>query len=178
MIRAAREHIGESTELGERTVAELVLDAQSGSRDAFGEIFKRFERAVFGWVFARLKNHSEAQEVTQEVFIHAFEKLHQLREPKAFAGWLRQTAYHMAINHAVRKPPTVATEPETMEARCVETRTPLAEALAPERQSQVRAGIARLRELDRATLEAFYDQGHSLIEMSDEFNAPIGTIKR
>jgi RNA polymerase sigma-70 factor (ECF subfamily) len=32
--------------------------------------------------------------------------------------------------------------------------------------------------MDRATLEAFYVHGHSLVEMSAQFDAPLGTIKR
>ena len=74
--------------------------------------------------------------------------------------------------------PAIPTEPETMEANCVEYVTPLSVVLQGERHSQVRAGLSRLRELDRETLEAFYVKGHSLIEMSDEFDAPLGTIKR
>ena len=35
-----------------------------------------------------------------------------------------------------------------------------------------------MRELDRETLVAFYVKGRSLLEMSDEFDAPLGTIKR
>ena len=42
----------------------------------------------------------------------------------------------------------------------------------------MRAGLNRLRALDRETLEAFYVRGQSLLEMSDEFDAPLGTIKR
>ena len=51
-------------------------------------------------------------------------------------------------------------------------------ALASERQSQVRAGLRQLGELDRDTLVAFYVEGQSLIEMSEEFRSPVGTIKR
>ena len=47
-----------------------------------------------------------------------------------------------------------------------------------ERRSQVRAGLGRLGELDRDTLVAFYVQGQSLVEMSQEFRSPVGTIKR
>ena len=39
-------------------------------------------------------------------------------------------------------------------------------------------GLDRLRELDRRTLIAFYVEGQSLKQMSDEFDSPIGTIKR
>ena len=42
----------------------------------------------------------------------------------------------------------------------------------------IRDGIDRLGALDQQTLQAFYLQSKSLIEMSDEFDAPVGTIKR
>ena len=72
----------------------------------------------------------------------------------------------------------MTSEQETLEANCVEDVTPLATVLQGERSSQVRDGLARLRDLDRETLEAFYVKGQSLTEMSDEFEAPLGTIKR
>ena len=56
--------------------------------------------------------------------------------------------------------------------------TPHASAVADERARFVRDGLGRLRAMDRDTLVAFYVRGQSLIEMSDHFDAPIGTIKR
>ena len=47
-----------------------------------------------------------------------------------------------------------------------------------ERDAQLNEGLENLRELDRETLKAFYVDGQSLNEMSDEFDAPLGTIKR
>lgn len=50
--------------------------------------------------------------------------------------------------------------------------------LNDEQAEQLRAGIGRLRDLDRDTLTAFYFQGQSLQEMSARFGSPVGTIKR
>ena len=158
--------------------SQLVLAAQSGDRQAFGQLFERFERTVFAISLRRMRDFNEAQELTQDVFVQAMTKLTQLREPERFAGWLRSITHRMAINRMVRKGPAIPTEPESMEANCVEHVTPLAVVLQMERKTQVRAGLSRLRELDRETLEAFYVKGHSLIEMSNEFDAPLGTIKR
>ncbi|MEE2706570.1 MAG: ECF-type sigma factor, partial [Planctomycetota bacterium] len=55
---------------------------------------------------------------------------------------------------------------------------PLDNVLQRERAEEVRAGLGRLRVLDRKTLEACYVKGQSLIEMSDAFESPSGTIKR
>jgi len=158
--------------------AQLVRAAQSGDRQAFGELFERFERTVFAIALRRLGNFNEAQELTQDVFVQAMTKLDQLREPQAFAGWLRSITHRMAINRMVRRGPAIPMEPESLEANCVENATPLSLVLQNERKAEVRDGLGRLRDLDRETLEAFYVKGHSLVEMSDEFDAPLGTIKR
>ena len=61
---------------------------------------------------------------------------------------------------------------------CVERETPLSVMLGRERTDQVHQGLNRLRTLDRKTLTAFYFDGRSLVEMSAEFDSPVGTIKR
>ena len=156
----------------------LVRAAQRGDRRAFDQLVTRFERAVYTVVFRRLANHAEAQEVCQEVFIQALRKLDQLRDPRCFGGWLRSIAGRMAINRAIRRGPVTPTDSDLLDARCVEHETPLGAALAREREDQVRLGLGRLRALDRDTLVAFYFQGHSLVEMSRQFDSPVGTIKR
>jgi RNA polymerase sigma-70 factor (ECF subfamily) len=165
-------------ELIEEETTSLVIAAQAGDRDAFGRLAQRYERAVYATALRRLNNHAEAQEVAQEVFVKALEKLHQLRQPECFGGWLRSMTGRMAINRAVRKTPGVATEPHGLAATCIDRDTPLANVLAREQRSQVRAGLRRLKRTDRATLMAFYVDGQSLVEMSDRFTAPVGTIKR
>jgi RNA polymerase sigma-70 factor, ECF subfamily len=159
-------------------LAAQVRSAQRGNREAFGQLAERFQQSVYGVALRRLRNHAEAQELTQEVFVQAMRKIVQLREPECFGGWLRQITTRMAINRSLRAGPVVPTDREMLEANCVERRTPLAVALDREQASQVRAGLGRLRRMDRETLEAFYVRGQSLIEMSDEFGSPVGTIKR
>ena len=159
-------------------VTELVLAAQHGDRAAFGELFERFERHVFAVALRRLGDYAEAQELCQDVFMQAMQKIGQLRQPEAFGGWLRSITHRMAINRAVRRGPDLPTEQETLDANCIESETPLTHVLAGERRTRVRAGLNRLGELDRETLVAFYVDGQSLLEMSDQFEAPVGTIKR
>jgi RNA polymerase sigma-70 factor (ECF subfamily) len=160
------------------TVAELVLAAQRGERAAFGALFERFERHVYGIAVRRLRHHDEAEELCQDVFVQAMAKIRQLRAPECFAGWLRSITRRMAINRILRRGPTQSVDPSTLDAACVELRTPLMEALAGERGVQLKEGLSRLGALDRRTLVAFYVKGRSLLEMSAEFHAPLGTIKR
>jgi RNA polymerase sigma-70 factor (ECF subfamily) len=165
-------------DIRETTNEQLVRNARQGDNQAFGELANRFEPMVYAVCFRRLRDHAEAQEVSQDVLVKAFEKLHQLQEPAAFPGWLRSIAVRQAINRCTRRPPTILVEPHTIDRADIRHTTPVDSLLAVERKDQLHAGLDRLATLDRSTLVAFYLNGHSLIEMSDEFAAPVGTIKR
>ncbi len=160
------------------TVARLVRAAQAGDRSAQGELYERYQQMVLAVALRRLGDYGEAQELVQEVFVQALQKLDQLRTPECFGSWLRSITVRMAINRLVRGDRAVSTEPTTMEATCVESRTPEACAVEGERAACVHDGLRRLRAMDRDTLVAFYVRGQSLLEMSDQFDAPLGTIKR
>jgi RNA polymerase sigma-70 factor, ECF subfamily len=156
----------------------LVQLAQSGDREAFGELVREFESTVFAIVMRRLRNRAEAAEVTQEVFLRALRKIDQLREPEKFVGWLKRIAVRLSINRAVRRPKEVIAEPATFDFGSSAPDVAVANVLQTERAHQVRGGLDKLRPLDRETLVAFYFQGQSLKEMSARFDSPIGTIKR
>lgn len=163
--------------IDETQILHLVIRAQRGDREAFGELAREFETAVFAIVLRRLRNRSEALEVTQDVFMRALRKLPQLREPERFAGWLKRIAVRMSINRAVRRPRETCQAPESFTAISLRP-SPMDRALLTERADQVRSGLKQLRPLDRDTLLAFYFEGQSLKEMSDRFESPVGTIKR
>ena len=156
----------------------IVLRAQAGCRVSFGELVQRFESTVFAIALRRLRDRTEAAELTQDVFVQAMRKLNQLREPERFPGWLRRITVRLAINRIVRRPRVICQDPEFLGSVDATSRSPLDELVTGERADQVWGGLKRLRDLDRQTLVAFYFEGQSLIEMSDRFSSPVGTIKR
>jgi len=159
-------------------VAELVRRAQAGDREAFGALVEQFERTVHAICARRLGNRSEALELKQEVFLHILRRLDQLREPERFAGWLRQVADRMAINHATRRTALTSVEEFVLEGASGTHDNPLDALILRERADQVREALALLKPLDREVLEAFYIHGQSLVEIATRLDAPIGTIKR
>lgn len=159
-------------------IAELVHCAQDGDRLAQSSLYERYHDSALALAYRKLGNWDEAEELVQDVFIHAFDRLEQLRVPEAFGGWLRQIVRRMAINRITRRRYVVGLENEALEAATTSASTPLDEVLDSERCEQVRCGLNRLGDVDRRTLEAFYIGGQSLIEMAESFQAPIGTIKR
>jgi len=83
----------------------LVLQARAGDRDAFGELYHRFSRAVHGVLLSRVRPE-DADDLVQEVFLHAWPRLGELREPAAFGAWICTMARRRAIDHHRRARPS------------------------------------------------------------------------
>ena len=164
--------------MNETETLELVCLAQAGNREAFDQLVVRCEPMVFAVVLRRLRNRSEALEVTQDVFIQVLRKLNQLREPERFGGWLRRIAVRLAINRAVRRPRELLGDQAALGSARARNDNPFEGVVQNENAACVRDCLDRLRDLDRRTLVAFYFEGRSLQEMSAEFDSPVGTIKR
>jgi RNA polymerase sigma-70 factor (ECF subfamily) len=78
--------------------ATLVRAAQSGDRAAFGMLYEQYGRLVHGILLAYVAYH-DAEDLMQEVFLKALERLPALREPAAFSGWLLAIARRTATDH-------------------------------------------------------------------------------
>lgn len=159
-------------------ITVLVEKAKTGDREAYGELVVRFQNSVYAMALGRVRDPLEAQELAQDVFVHAMRKLPQLRDPRCFAGWLRRITARMAINRLTRKGPLFGADPEVLDAVVGHERTPEDALEVGEAVDQLREGLAELKPLDRQTLEAFYIRGRSLKQMAREFEVPTGTIKR
>lgn len=159
-------------------VTILVDKAKLGDRAAYGELVTRFQASVYAMALGRVRDPLEAQDLAQEVFVHAMRKLPQLRDARCFAGWLRQITARMAINRLTRKAPHYGLAPEALENVAGRPDQPEEHLARRESARELHAGLSRLKPLDRATLEAFYLRGHSLKKMARDFEVPTGTIKR
>lgn len=73
-------------------------DARTGDRDAYGELYRRFSGAVHAVLVARLPR-PDAEDLVQDVFLHAMTRLHELRDPAALCGWLCTIARRRAVDH-------------------------------------------------------------------------------
>jgi len=159
-------------------LAVVVRRAQRGDREAFGSLVEQFQPTVYAIALRRLGNASDALELTQEVFLHVLERIGQLREPERFAGWLRQVAVRMAINRATRRVAPPCVETGVLEAVYVPSDEPLDQLISRERARRVLEALGRLKSLDREALDAFYLRGHSLLEIAEMLEVPLGTVKR
>jgi RNA polymerase sigma-70 factor (ECF subfamily) len=77
---------------------ELIGRARSGDRAAFGQLVERHQQAVFRAAFAALRSREDAEEVAQETFISAYQKLDRFRGESSFKTWLLSIAWNRALD--------------------------------------------------------------------------------
>jgi RNA polymerase sigma-70 factor (ECF subfamily) len=65
----------------------------------FEELIDRHSREIYGYFLRALRNHHDAEELSQDVFVKAFRHLDSLREPGAVRGWLFSIAVRQLLDH-------------------------------------------------------------------------------
>lgn len=83
----------------------LVLAAQKGDRPAFDQLYRSHSRMVHGLLMSRIPR-ADVDDLVQDVFMVAMQRISSLRTPAAFGGWLAAIARTRAIDHLRRQPRT------------------------------------------------------------------------
>src|SRR3989344_2331792 len=80
-------------------VGKLLNKAKSGENTAFGELYELCFDKIYRFVYFRVGHKEIAEDLTEEVFIKAFENLHTLNQSSSFEAWLYQIARNKVIDY-------------------------------------------------------------------------------
>jgi RNA polymerase sigma-70 factor (ECF subfamily) len=78
---------------------DLVRRAQRGDRAAFAELFELLHRPVLGYVYHLVGDAATAEDVAQDAFVRAHERIGQLGPPYDFKSWVYRIAGNLAMDH-------------------------------------------------------------------------------
>lgn len=170
-----------STSFVPGTDAELVREALDGSERAYRELVHRYERPVFSLITRLIGNPSRAEELAQDAFVKAFQRLDSYDPDRKFASWLLAIAHHAAVDELRRS----RIEPESLdpgltrysEIPDTKSETPAAAVERAELGRLLDATIRRLRPEYAELIALKYEQELTLEEIAEITGLPIGTIK-
>ena len=75
----------------------LVKSVLEGDRECFGKLYGLYAPLVHGILLARVPR-AEVDDLVQDIFLHAFNKLHTLRNESAFGPWIAMIARNRAVD--------------------------------------------------------------------------------
>lgn len=84
------------------TDEDLALRAQEGSAAAFALLVDRFETRLHSFLLRRVRNHADAEDLTQETFVRAWRSIRRYRPAWRFSTWLYTIASRASVNHMRR----------------------------------------------------------------------------
>ena len=153
-----------------RSDAELVHAVLTGQLEAFADLVRRYERTVRATALDVLGDHHAAQDVTQDAFVAAYEKLGTLRDAAAFGGWTVRIARNRALSAARRRsnrqamelPPDVPVHPPNGQL--------------DERSQRLLRTVMKLPEHERTVVMLRYFEGHTVQVVADMTGRPVGTV--
>jgi RNA polymerase sigma-70 factor (ECF subfamily) len=83
--------------------ANLVLTAQQGDSAAFAALYDAHKAKVYSICLRMTANAAEAEDLTQDVFLHVFRKLSSFRRDSAFSTWLYRVTVNTVLMHFRKK---------------------------------------------------------------------------
>jgi RNA polymerase sigma-70 factor (ECF subfamily) len=148
---------------------ELAALAAAGDRPAFGELVRRHGSAVRGLLRRMGAEASLADDLAQDAFLAAFERIAEFRGDGTFVGWVRRIAARLYIRRW-RRAAKLEQAAEEVEG------TTGGEAFAASRIDLDEA-LKTLSPAERMCVSLCYGAGMSHAEAADALNAPLGTVK-
>ena len=166
------------------TDRELVDQAKGGNSNAFGVLVSRYQRRIFRLSFHLVRSGAEAEDVTQETFVRAYQALARFDGRSEPFTWLYRIAVNLSLNtlrsRKVTRDATPADDPR-IEALLTETRPSHGrDPATASQQKQIAAalcdGIDGLSDTLRTTLILVCIDGVAHDEASKILGCPEGTV--
>ena len=149
---------------------ELCSFAAGGERRAFGELVRRHGSGVRHLLRRMGAQPTEADDVAQDAFLAAFERIAEFRGEGTFAGWVKRIAVRQYLRRLQREKRIAALAQESGgEAEIVSSDA--------EARIDLDEGLKALSAAERVCVTLCYGTGMSHGEAADALNLPLGTVK-
>jgi len=161
--------------LDARSDFELIDLVLAGRTNVFGVLVKRYSASIYALAYRMLRNHDDAADIAQDVFLKAYEALASFQKKSSFHTWLYRIATNSCINH-LRKF-TAQHHLELAAYHGVQEEETLDTLYKMELQDVVNEAIEKLPEKQKATVMLRVCEGLSHREVSRILKCSVGTAK-
>lgn len=165
--------------------AELVARVADADESALGQLYDRYQRAIYSLCLRVVHDAPAAEEVTQEVFVRLWRSAASFEPGRGrVSTWLLRIAHNLALNEVRRRQsrPVVAPDAdwELEGARLVDTQQDNDPEIAlwlRERAQVIHEALAQLPTPQRQAIELAFFGGLSQAEIASALGEPLGTVK-
>ena len=150
---------------------DLIVKARRGDVEAYNLLVSRWERRVFNYLLRLVANREDAADVSQDVFLKAYQNLPKLDDPQRFPAWLFRIAHNEAFSLLRRRKPETELIGEPRPPQLGARMLPIELSLA------VESALGQLSEDQREAVLLKVYQGFKFDEMAVILECPVSTVK-
>jgi len=157
--------------------APLIARARAGEAAAFGVLYDRYVETVYRYIFYRVRDTAEAEDVTSEVFMKALRAMpgYEMRQP--FLAWLYRIARNAVIDRARRMRTQVSFEDALRHPNADRVLDPDATLFRQADAETLRAAIRRLTPLQQEVIVLRYVEGLDTRSIARVVGKRAGTVR-
>lgn len=166
-------------ELSPQQERNLVEQAVSGSADAFGELYSTHLDSIYRYIYFRVGERLEAEDLTEMVFLKAWEALPgYLDKGFPFTSWLYRIAHNIVVDHHRRRqrvdPPDDRIQ---IENRAEEGVSTLGKIIENEERTELAMAISRLPDEQQQVIILRFIEGLSHTQVANIIGKNEGTCR-
>jgi RNA polymerase sigma-70 factor (ECF subfamily) len=155
----------------------LALRAGKGDAAAFGALYDRYVEAVYRYVFYRVRNDADAEDLVSDVFMRALRAIPRYEPRVAFLAWLYRIARNAVIDRARRSHTQISFEDALAHPGVDQVVEPDATILALSDKDAVRGALAKLTPLQQEVIVLRFVEGYSTNEIAALVGKREGTVR-
>ncbi|MBI4801671.1 MAG: sigma-70 family RNA polymerase sigma factor [Elusimicrobia bacterium] len=156
----------------------LLKRIAGGEKEFFGELVLKHQDFIFNMVKGFVRFEEDARDITQEVFLKAYENIDKFRGDSKFSSWLYRIAYNHSINWSERKAGR-ETQLDDSFAETISEEPSTADEMFDRELvlSRIKEIIEELPVKYKIVLKLYYFKEKSYQEIADTLGIPINTVK-
>lgn len=164
----------------------LIARARDGDMDAYDELIRRHQERIYGTVYHMTSNHEDANDLTQETFIKAYQALKSFKGGSSFYTWIYRIAVNKTINFLKQRKNRQAMSLNDLDFNAendpdlvalVSDKTPRREAGLVELQEKLNEAMGKLSDVHRLVVTLHDIQGVPHEEIAEIMECNVGTVR-
>lgn len=165
---------------------ELVLKSQQGDVHAFDQLVERYHDKIYGLTYNMTSNREDAEDLTQEIFIKAYEALPRFKGKSSFYTWLYRIGVNKTINYRKKRNRKRALSLDSFDQEVkmdevyhdlTAKGSPLRSMSLSELQKKLNEALQKLSEKHRTVVVMHDMQGIPHEEIAKVVGASVGTVR-
>jgi len=161
----------------EQDDAALAVRASKGESAAFGLLYDKHVAAIYRYVYYRVRDDAEAEDLTSDVFMRALKAMPRYEPRQAFLAWLYRIARNAVIDRARRGNRQVSFEDALEHPNADQILDPDDELLATSDNATLRGALAQLTPLQQEVIVLRFLEGYSTHEIASIVGKREGTVR-